>query len=254
MDITAYLIERELLARRSVALPFIGTLSFQRVASRFAFDRSHLIPPQNTLALAPDAEQQGDEFVELIAAEIGVTHSEAIETYNRWFASSTDETGAILTIESVCSIDLLCYSIASIDAQFAEHLTPLGSEPIAIGRPLESRGIEATSFQPTAEAPRLQILETLPIIEDVPYVPVPEPQTFQPHTQAVPNRAVRPASLTRRPAKQARPAPHNRPVSHVQHPGGVSTTALIGSIAIATIGALYIIYYLLTEYGILDRL
>lgn len=230
MDFITYIIERELLARRTIALPFIGVISRRRVAASFAHDRSHLFPPRDVLVLTADHEQDGGELIELIAVEAGISHHEAIESYNSWYAAATatGEDGDILTIQGVCAIDLTSYSIEHTDELFAGYLAPMGSEAVSIGRPLDSRGGEVEVDQ--------------------------QGEVGQAGDVSAGGRAIKHTQQQSQHHYQGgqRPSLGHQPVqSRTSTTRRTSTAALIVSIIIATAAALYVAYYYLTKYGIL---
>lgn len=261
MDFIAYLIERELLARRTICLPFIGVLSRVRMSARFVADRSHLTAPHDVLTLTADANQAGDEFIKLIAAEAGTSSSEAIATYNEWYAAAIDETGAVLTIDSVCSIDLVGYSIIGIDGSFEGYLSPLGDEPIGICSPIEGRdgvasesGTQATEVEGVEEvagAPHWSVLDNLPIIEDVAFESIEVYQSSEPADFVQPNveqPLVGLDHIERRAALPARSV-HSAPVGR-RAGGASSSVSLVVSVIVAVGAALYVVYYFASKYGV----
>lgn len=119
-------IERELLCRRSIILPFIGELALVRHGAVLSSDGGFMTPPYDTLELDGAIYDPSRSLPDLLGST---------EIYNEWYYSCLDESGTVLWIEGVCSIDLNCYRITVCD-RFSEILQPTAfrEDMVAIGR------------------------------------------------------------------------------------------------------------------------
>lgn len=126
MDSVAQFIQSELLARRAVSLPYIGTLALVRHSAQLSPEGGYMNPPYDALELDPAFFDQSRALPELLSS---------VEAYNRWYYSSLDASGVMLYVHNVCAIDLQSFAITMAEP-FAELLAPVAQaeQPVAIGR------------------------------------------------------------------------------------------------------------------------
>lgn len=136
-----YIIERELLGGRSVALPFVGTLSVAYTTAHVGPDSA--VAPHGVLSL-DDEFRQECSLILMIANEFcSGQYDRGVDLYNIWLATCSD--GHTLHIDGVCRITLSNFAI-STDVAMDALLHPAGYEPIYLPCH-QSIPLEATSKQ-----------------------------------------------------------------------------------------------------------
>lgn len=119
-------IERELLCRRSITLPFIGELALVRHGAVLSSHGGFMTPPYDMLELDGTIHDPSRSLPDLLGST---------ELYNEWYYSCLDASGTVLWIEGICSIDLNGYMITICD-RFSDILQPTAfrEDMVAIGR------------------------------------------------------------------------------------------------------------------------
>ena len=130
------IIAGELLNRRPVTIPGIGTLYVARRAAR-RLSRNKFAAPRNEVDFRPSEE--GASLVELIRRAAGCDAAQAQAIFDRWLSKTRE--GEILTLDG---IGTLRHRAFAADPAFAARLDPTRDE-IATLRPRMNRAVVAVA-------------------------------------------------------------------------------------------------------------
>lgn len=122
-----YIIERELLGGRSVALPFVGTLRVEYRGANVEPDLA--VAPYGVLTLE-EAFREEYSLILIMADEFCYGHYDhGVDLYDIWLATCSD--GQSLNIEGVCRVSLSDFTISTYPS-FDNMLHPAGHQTLSM--------------------------------------------------------------------------------------------------------------------------
>lgn len=128
------IIERELLGGRTVALPFVGTLSVVMRSAQFtASVGSAMRPPYRELVLSDLFDVSRSIISILVDYTPSLSSDQATEHYNQWIESSSDYEQGVLLIEGVCRISTSDFAFYA-EQSFEQLLVPDTRQAVNLGR------------------------------------------------------------------------------------------------------------------------
>lgn len=128
------IIERELLGGRTVALPFVGTLSVVMRSAQFtASVGSAMRPPYRELVLSDLFDVSRSIISILVDYTPSLSSDQATEHYNQWIESSSDYEQGVLLIEGVCRISTSDFAFYA-EQSFEQLLVPDTRQAVNVGR------------------------------------------------------------------------------------------------------------------------
>lgn len=139
------IIERELLGGRTVALPFVGTLSVVMRSAQFtAGVGSAMRPPYRELVLSDLFDVSRSIISILVDYTPSLSSDQATEHYNQWIESSSDYEQGVLLIEGVCRISTSDFALYT-EPSFEQLLVPDTREAVNLGR-MAARATDAATI------------------------------------------------------------------------------------------------------------
>lgn len=124
----AAIIQRELLGRRAVMLPSIGTLCLVRQGAQLTDNGARLMPPIERVEI--DTQASALSILDAICFWLHINEYQAIDLYNQWFDTAS-ENDQIIEIESVGTI-FLEESRFEQTLEFSQQLNPFAERRLLV--------------------------------------------------------------------------------------------------------------------------
>lgn len=124
----AAIIQRELLGRRAVMLPSIGTLCLVRQGAQLTDNGARLMPPIERVEI--DTQTSALSILDAICFWLHINEYQAIDLYNQWFDTAS-ENDQIIEIESVGTL-FLQESRFEQTLEFSQQLNPCSQRRLLV--------------------------------------------------------------------------------------------------------------------------